>query len=241
MELAPLGYALVACLAAYIGGALFFVLKRALSIRYLIGFAAGVMLATAFFEMMPEAELKETLGPLLLGLGFFSLYFIEKIVTIHTCPERLCETHTLGWTALIGIAFESLIDGFAIAVGYIVSPLLGVTVAIAIIIHELPRGLSTVVIMKAAGYSSTRAILALSIDAVFTPIGALFVLLNVVPQLPMEYLLAFVAGAFIYIGASDLLPEAHRKFNIYVVLSVILGALLIYLLDGLLENFMPWH
>ena len=68
-------------------------------------------------------------------------------------------------------------------------------------------------------------IVALAVDAFFTPLGVLLAPLFPMSSLPI--ILAFAAGTFLYVGASDLLPEAHKKFNIYVVASVVLGAVVV--------------
>ena len=121
-----------------------------------------------------------------------------------------------------------LCDGLVIAAGYIINPILGITIAIAVIIHEIPRGFSTSIIMKSAKKSNKSTLVALAIDAFFTPIGVL--LAPIFPKSFLPIILAFAAGTFLYVGASDLLPEAHRKFNIYVVLSVILGGIIMAIL-----------
>ncbi|MFQ6135843.1 MAG: ZIP family metal transporter [Candidatus Hydrothermarchaeales archaeon] len=227
----PLLYAIIACLATIFGGLLPLYTKIGdIEVRYLLGFASGVMIATAFFEMIPEVKIHQ--NSLMLGIGFFSLYLIEKSVMIHSCPEPECDIHTVGWVAVLGIGIESLIDGIAIVAGYGIAPALGLVIAVAVVIHEIPRGFSTTVIMKNANYDQTRTLAALGIDSFLTPVGA--ILARFFPLQFFEAMIAFAAGTFIYIGASDLLPEAHVKFNIKVLLSVISGAILIPLLETLI-------
>lgn len=217
--------ALITSIAAIIGGLIPLHKKiKGLDFRYLIGFASGAMVAIAFFDMIPEIGSAHILA---LGLGFFVVYAIEKIAMIHACGEWECEIHTFGWTALIGISIESLIDGIAIGLGYVLSPTLGITIALAVFIHEIPRGFATTVIMKNANKGMTAILTALAIDAGFTPIGAIFS--SFFPQEMIFNLLAFAAGTFIYVGASDLLPNAHQRFNLWVVLSVLFGAAVIFL------------
>jgi zinc transporter ZupT len=128
----------------------------------------------------------------------------------------------LGWSALVGIALESLVDGIAIAIGYRTAPALGLFIALAIFIHEVPRGFATVIIMQRAGYGRVRIWLALLVDAGFAPLGIL--LSTMIPTSAVEPLIGFTAGFFLYLGASDLLPEAHRRFNQRVVLATLAGA-----------------
>lgn len=227
----PVLYSLITSIATIIGGLLpkapgF----RKLDFRYLVGFAAGAMISIAFFDIFHEIiELGEAAQQAIIwiAIGFFLVYLVEKFLLLHTCNEKECEQHSLGWPALIGIAAESLVDGIAIAIGYSVNPTLGVTIMLAVLAHEIPRGFTTTIIMKNAGKGNRGIWIALAIDAGFTPIGAL-----IGTQMPNSYFLAalgFVAGAFLYIGAADLLPEAHKKFNAKVIWSVLLGVLVIYL------------
>ncbi len=196
--------------------------------RYLLGFAAGVMLSVAFLEILPEMVAEGEGSFIFLAVGFFALYVVEKLVLVHSCPEGECDTTTtIGWTALIGIAAESLLDGVAIGIGFRLAPAVGLTIALAVLIHEFPRGFATAVIMRTAGYNMRRVWGALSIDALFTPLGVVLVLLGFFPEGFFVPLLAFAAGTFIYVGASDLLPEAHRTFNKWVIASVLLGVALI--------------
>jgi len=219
----PLFYALITSSATIVGGVLpMYTRLRHIEHRYLIAFAGGAMVAIALFDLIPEME---THNPVALLLGFFSIYLLEKLVLIHTCQEEECETHAMGGPALIGIAAESLIDGLAIAVGFRVAPALGLLVALAVFAHELPRGLTTTVIMQKAGYSRAKVWAALAIDAGFAPLGVL--LSGLIPTSAFDPLVGFTAGIFLYVGASDLLPEAHRRFNSRVVLATLAGGGLI--------------
>lgn len=224
-----LTYALIAALATILGGLLpMYTRIKRIKLSYLIGFASGVLISTAFFEMIPEIG-GEVFA---LGIGFFSLYFIEKLLMIHACGEKECKTHSIGWISVSGIGVHSLIDGVAIATGYAINPILGLVVALAVIVHEIPEGFSTTVIMKSAKYKNNKILLTLSIVGFLTPIGAL--LSGIIPPWLFKSVLAFSAGTFIYIGASDLLPEAHKRFDLKVILSVLLGAALIPVLEMLI-------
>jgi zinc transporter ZupT len=215
--------ALIAGAATILGGALaLYTGLKNVDLRYLAGFSAGVLISTALLVMLPEVK-----GSLwAAGLGFFFLYFFEKLTIIHACQERECpyKFHHVGWLPVSGLTLDNVVDGAGIAVGSILSPILGVTVALAVATHELPQGLSMAVIMKAK-YRGSKILIALFLAAMFTPLGALLSFL--IPEAVFEHILAFAAGTFIYIGASDLLPEAHEKFNLKVILSVLLGGLLI--------------
>ncbi len=225
----PFLYALVTVVATLVGGLLSLSGSFAkMDLRYLVAFAAGGLVSIAFFDMIPEGAGQHAS---LLAAGFFAIYLLEKLILIHTCGEAECETHTIGWVALIGIVAESLIDGLGIGAGYALNPGLGLGIAAAVFLHELPRGFSTAVIMRQAGYRQPLILLSLLADALPTPVGAL--LSGVFPDHAFQRIVAFAAGTFLYIGAGDLLPEAHRRFNMRVVLSLLLGAALVPLLSSL--------
>jgi len=220
-------YAFLSAGATILGGLLpIYTRVRNIEMRYMLAFASGLMISVAFFDMLPEAEIAANY--LFIGIGFFSLYVVEKLIIIHTCGEEECEVHSIGWVSVIGIAFESIIDGLAIAAGYSVQPVLGAVITLGVISHEIPRGFSTTIIMRNSNYSTRNTFIALFIDAFFTPLGVL--LAFVFPIKSFAAILALTAGTFLYIGASDLLPEAHKRFNIKVVLAVLLGVAVVLLL-----------
>lgn len=227
-------YALIASISSVIGGLLpIYTRLRNIRTNYLIGFAAGVLISTAVFEMLPEAVRESNVAVVNpLALGFFSLYLLEKSVMIHACKETECDVHTSGWIGMIGLGLESMLDGIAIAVGYITQPALGLIIAFAVAIHELPVGFSTSVIMMRSLFSRKNTLLALFLTSFLTVVGAL-----IAGFFPEEYfgeILAFTTGTFIYIGASDLLPHAHDRVNWTVVASVILGAAIVPLFEMVL-------
>jgi zinc transporter ZupT len=193
---------------------------------YLIGFAAGVLISTSMFEMLPEAlDITGFKLPITFALGFFSLYLAENAVMIHACKEAECDIHRAGWVGIIGLGLESILDGIAIAVGYITEPILGFFIAFAVAVHELPVGFSTSVIMLRSRYSNNQTLTALIFTSLLTVVGALMSGL-----IPLEYfgqILGFTAGTFIYIGASDLLPEASQRVDWTVVIMVLGGAALV--------------
>ena len=220
-------YAFIASISSVIGGLLpIYSRVRRIRPNYLIGFAAGVLISTAVFEILPEAINESNIGIVTpLAFGFFSLYLIEKSVMIHACKETECNVHTSGWVGVIGLGLESILDGIAIGVGYITEPALGLIIAFAVAVHELPVGFSTSIIMMRSNFSRKKTIVALFVTSFLTVGGALMA-----GFFPTQYfgpILAFTAGTFMYIGASDRLPHAHERVDWTVVMSVVSGALII--------------
>lgn len=229
----PVALAAVVAITTLFGGLLpLYTRLREIELRYLVGFAAGVMVSTAFFEIIPEVGRFSFISSGFLALGFFSLYALEKTILIHSCGESECEIHTpIGWVSLIGIGVESLVDGMAIAVGFKQSALLGLTIALAVAIHEIPRGFSTTVIMKNSDYKKPVIFGALALDSLLTPAGAVAGL--GFPAGFFSAVVAFTAGTFLYVGAADLLPGAHQRFNFAVISSVLAGGAVIPILGWL--------
>lgn len=215
--------AAVAGVSTLLGGALFLKTRlQDVGAHYLVAFAAGVLLSTAFFGMIPEAQ-----GNILVvGIGFLSFYLMEKLLLLHACPEGKCDYqyHEVGWLSVAGMSIDNFVDGAAIASGFLIDPALGMVIAVAVFAHELAHGVSTAIIMKPK-YAVRTTLLALLIASILTPIGAY--LSRFFPEAIFDNVLAFAAGTFLYIGASDLLPEAHEEFNWKVILVVLIGVLLI--------------
>jgi len=202
----------------------------AISARYVVAFASGVVIAAAMFEMIPEADVTHNWP--FLGIGFFMFYLLERVVMVHTCGENECEIKSVGWVTLAGMSADNFTDGIAIAVGYFTNPILGLFITIAVIVHEIPQSLTTTFVMKGGGYSVEKILATLFFGAILYPLGA--ALAGLFPSGVYLQMVALVAGEFIFIGAGELLPEAHKRFNIKVILSVILGAIFVSALELLL-------
>lgn len=202
------------------------------STRYIIGFAAGTMLGAVFFEMLPVLAPADSLY---IGVGFFFFYLLERLTMIHSCGEYECtsEVHRIGWLPIIGMASDNIIDGIGIAIAYAINPLTGIIVALSVIVHEVPQGITTNLLLKRNGQGKNAILLALGIESILYPIGAALSIF--VPAGPNTIILAIVTGDFLYIAASDLLPDAHKKFNIKVIFSVILGAVLVFAMESILK------
>ncbi len=194
--------------------------------RYIIALAAGMLLAAAFFHVLPEVDMKQNAS--FVALGFMTFYLLEKIMMIHACGESECHTHQIGPVAVVGMALDNVIDGAGLVVGYQINPFLGLAITIAVVLHEIPQGITSVMIMKEAGWKQSTMLWVLAAASLLYPIGALAA--GSIPDGFQQKMLAFIAGDFIYIGAGDLLPEAHRTFNWKVIALVIAGMALMMLL-----------
>jgi zinc transporter ZupT len=224
-------FALVAAAADILSGALALHPRfREISKRYAIAVASGIVVSAAFLELLPASDIQN--NAIFVVLGFFSFYLVEKIIMLHTCSEEECESHTMGWSSVVGMASDNLIDGVGIAIAYLTDPSFGLIVTIAVVVHEIPQGMASTVLMQKVGYSRRRILTILSFAGAAYPIGAL--ISAFIPSDLYVVIIAFVAGDFIYIGAADLLGEAHRRFNYKVVIATILGAIFFVVVETLI-------
>ncbi|MBI3398041.1 MAG: ZIP family metal transporter [Deltaproteobacteria bacterium] len=200
-------------------------------IRYIIAFAAGVVIATVLLDILPEANLKKDAW--ILALGFLCFYIIGKLTVLHSCGEMECERHSMNMVSIFGMAMDNIVDGIAITVGYLTNPHLGLIITVAVIIHEIPQDVTATLLMKNLGYSTKKMLFPILYAAISYPVGAYAAVY--IPSIFYEPIIAFVAGAFIYIGVGDLLLEAHKKFNIKVIMSVISGFIMVFTIEKFLH------
>lgn len=176
--------------------------------------AAGVLLASSFFHLIPEAYegIGGAAGVGALG-GFVFLYLFERFVTVHICETIGCHVHTVGLSALFGLSVHTFANGVALGAG-VVSGIGGV-VFLALAAHKLPEAFSLTAILLHEHYRRGQIVLMNLLFMSMIPLGAWAVWLwhqhgGQHDQI-VAWALAFSAGTFIHIAVSDLLPEVHRR------------------------------
>ena len=202
-----------------LGGSLIFTTKKSRERAILIAmpFGAGALLAAAFFDLLPEAfELGDPRTLLLWALGGFMLFFyLERSASwFHHHHEHDVEVKNAAQRRLIvfGDLMHNAIDGAAIGASFLVSPALGFITTLAVSAHEIPKELGTFALLLSRGWRDRTVILANIATALATIVAAVTVyLLGSVEQLPIAPLLAMTAGFFIYIAASDVIPDIHEQ------------------------------
>lgn len=181
---------------------------------YLVAFSAGSLIGASFFHLLPEVlEQEATLNVFISVLVGFSLFFVlERILRWHHCHDAECHTHEhLGWMNLIGDGIHNLIDGMVIFAAFAGGPALGISVTLSIILHEIPQEIGDFGVLLYSGFSRRRALMYNFLSACIAIIGVVIgFLLYTVNGSISTYLLPFAAGGFIYIAASDLIPEIHK-------------------------------
>jgi zinc transporter ZupT len=217
-------------------------LKNRDHMHRLLGFTAGVLLGLFAFHLLPEIfELVEQQGQAATGAmvalvgGFLLFHVIEKSILIHHTNEHEYETHKhphVGVASALALIGHSFMDGVAIGLGFQAGEAIGITVAIAVIAHDFSDGLNTVNLMLINKNKDKRAILFLVFDALAPILGALSTLLFQLPNDMLIVYLGFFAGFLLYIGASEILPEAHSKHSSYkTILLTILGAVFMFVIS----------
>jgi len=184
----------------------------------LVSFSAGSLMGGAFFHLLPESVgvyNGSLLGFVYVVVGFSIFLILERILRWHHCHDKECETHKhLGSINLIGDGVHNIIDGIIIFSAFSVSPAVGLPVTVSIILHELPQEIGDFGILLYSGFKKSKALIYNFITASVVFIGVLlgYLLLNRVEDLN-SFLLPFAAGGFLYIAASDLIPELHKENN----------------------------
>ena len=227
--ISPVALATAAVISTLGGGAL--ALRFRDRLHYLLGFTAGVLLGVVAFDLLPEIfslarehGFDPAASMIALVVGFLLFHSLEKFVLVHPAQEEHYSHHhhpNLGLASAAVLAAHSCMDGVAIGVGFQVSPLVGLTVAIAVIAHVFSDGLNTVAMMLRHRNSTRRALAMLAVDALAPLAGVLLTLAFAIPPFQLMVYLGFFAGFLLYIGVSDILPEAHSRAGPGVALKLI--------------------
>lgn len=233
-------YSLAIAGAILLGGVLpLFRHWHAQRLPIILSLAAGIMLGSAFFHLIPEAY--EMLGAQVgfyILLGFLFLYSFEKFVTVHICEALDCEVHHLGISASIGIAIHTLTNGVALGSGLLL-PGLGFVVFLAVSAHKAPEAFSLTSVLLHSGTRRSKIILVHFLNLLMIPLGAIlaFFFIRGENSLWIGRAIAFSAGTFLHISLSDLLPEVHKHshFKTYNYLAFVAGLAVMWLL----ENHLP--
>lgn len=182
---------------------------------YLVALAAGALLGGAFFHLIPEAFAEFPEAPIFVYVltGFILFFMIEKVLHWRHCHKEHCEIHTFAYTSLIGDSVHNFIDGLVIAAGFMVNPALGITTTVAIALHEIPQEIGDFGVLVHGGFKKTKALFYNFLTAVTAVIGGIVGYFVSNPTF-LSFLLPFTAGGFIYISASDLIPEIRKEISI---------------------------
>ena len=194
------------------GGATALRLHREL--KTAIALSGGIVVAVALFDLIPEAL--EAVGDehrvmALVGLGFVVFFVAERYLVLHHRdePEEARAHGQVGAIGASALAFHTFTDGLGIGLAFGLDTGTGLLVLLAVISHDFADGLNAVTFILRQGGTRRLAFRWLTLVAVAPLFGAATGAAIDVSEETLGYLLALYAGVFLYIGATDLLPEAH--------------------------------
>jgi len=228
--------AFATCCSTLLGGT--FALRLRDRLHLILGFSAGAVIGVAFFDLMPEAiELitkthDSAFATSIIALGFALYLVVDRLVVLHRHHEDESHEHAhteRGRWGASTLSLHSFLDGVGIGLAFKVSPAIGLVVAAAVLAHDFSDGINTVNMILKNGGERRRAFRWLLVDALAPVAGVLVTLLFTVSESQLGILIALFSGFFLYIGASDLLPESHHAHPMrWTTISTILGMIVIY-------------
>jgi zinc and cadmium transporter len=208
----------------------------------LIGFSAGALIGSAFLHILPEAlagraEDQAVYSWVILGIVIF--FLMERYLYWRHCHEGGCEIHAFSYLNLVGDGLHNFIDGIAIAAAFIVSRNLGLVTTVAIILHEIPQELSDFGVLVYGGFSKKKALFYNFVSALTAMLGAVTgYFISGLALGSLNFILPLTAGGFIYIAASDLIPQIHKEKDLerssWAFVAFLLGIILMALFKFLL-------
>jgi len=235
-------FSILTFLSTLLGGLV--ALKYKNKIHLILGFTAGVLLSVVVFEIFPEIiHLVTTISvnpiyPMIaLITGFMMFHILEKLLVMHYGHEEHYHEHKhpiVGIASGLAVAAHAFLDGVGIGLGFQISATIGTFVALAVIAHDFSDGLNTVTIALLNKNTQNKAILLLLLVAVAPVLGIFSTqFFTLAPTVLLLYL-GYFSGFLLYIGASDILPEAHSKHSsISTILMTIAGIVLIFIVSFL--------
>jgi zinc and cadmium transporter len=210
---------------------------------YLVALSAGSLLSGAFLHLLPEAAETAPVSSLfnITLLSFILFFLIEKLIHWQHCHQINCAEHSFGYMSLIGDLIHNFIDGLIIAVSFISGTSIGLVSTLAIALHEIPQEIGDFAVLIHSGFSKKKALLLNFLISLTALLGAIIgYLFSVQTTAISSSLLPMAAGSFIYIAASDLIPEIRKhtesEKGITTFFFFILGILLMYLLGVLIKE-----
>jgi zinc and cadmium transporter len=191
----------------------------------LVAFSAGSILGAAYFDLLPEAiEFfeQESVVFIYITLGFVSFFFLERFIYwYHGHPHEAdisaeladrAATKSFAYLNLIGDGIHNFVDGMVIAASFLIGFSVGLATTVAVILHELPQEMGDYGILVYAGFKRGKAMLLNFVVALIVVLGGISAVFFIETIEALSGLLiALAAGGFIYLAASELIPELHGE------------------------------
>lgn len=233
----PIVLSITTFFSTFVGG--LFAIHHKDNLHRILGYTAGVILGVVAFDLLPEIfkSLGQTgLDPvwpmLALVTGFLLFHVIEKSILLHHSQEQEYGAHHhphVGVASALALSGHSFLDGVGIGLGFQVNVTIGLAVAFAVIAHDFSDGINTVSLMTLHKNNQKRTYKMLLLDATTPVLGAASTLLFHISDRTLILYLGFFAGFLLYIGASEILPEAHSKHSSYGTIAMtVLGVVFMF-------------
>ena len=229
---------ILASIAAFGGGIIALHFRDKLHI--ILGLSAGTVIGAALFDLIPES-----IGILsgvrsagyvttITALGFFIYLIMDRVFSFHNHTDEheteFAHSHG-GYLGAASFCLHSLIDGLAIGFAFQASATVGTVVTVAVIAHRFSDGINTIGFILRHHGNNRRALTWLTLVAMAPIVGAVAAQFINISLSALAILLALFAGFFLYIGASDLIPEGHHSHSkALTTIMTILGAALLYMM-----------
>ena len=215
-----------------LGGAVALRLRHELTT--LIALTGGIVVGVALFDVLPEAfdavGNSDRVGALV-GAGFLFFFLAERALVLHhrDDPEQARGHAQVGALGAAGLSLHSFIDGLGIGLAFGLNTTTGLLVFLAVLSHDFADGMNTVSFILSQTDDRRKAIRWLAVDSIAPLAGAIVGVSLQVSAETLGYLLALYAGFFLYMGATDLLPEAHQHPSRFRVALTTAGFVAVFL------------
>lgn len=226
-------FGLATVVATFLGG--LFAIKRRDRLHLILGFSAGAVIGVAFFDLLPEAlELAGARYSLatvsaVVGVGLMLYMLLSRIVLLHPHSEDCDVDAHQGRLGAASLSIHSFLDGIGIGLAFQVSASVGIIVAAAVLAHDFSDGINTVGLVLRHKGEVQQARGWLLVDALAPLVGVCVTLFFHLGEQSLGLVLALFCGFFLYIGASDLLPESHHNHPTAATsLMTVLGAAVVF-------------
>ena len=215
-------------------------------LHLILGFSAGAVIGVAFFDLLPEAielggkHYEPSFITSIAAFAFLAYLIIDRFVVLHAHadeeghpPASAEAVRAGGPRAVFGagsLSIHSFLDGVGIGFAFQVSPEVGAIVTAAVLTHDFSDGINTVNLVLKNGGSRQKAFRWLLVDAIAPVVGIASTFFFTVTESTLGLILAAFCGFFLYIGASDLLPESHHRHpTLWTTAATALGIGILYL------------
>jgi ZIP family zinc transporter len=210
-------------------------------LHLILGFSAGAVVGVAFFDLLPEAirltqsNRSPDLPMVFVAAGFLFYLLLDRIALLHAAGQENGHgdhghSHApRGGLGALTLVAHSVLDGLAIGFAFQISNAVGAAVAVAVLTHDFSDGINTMNVVLKNGGTRSEGLRWLLADAIAPALGIVAAFFVRLPADAFGMVLALFAGLFLYLGASDLVPESHHAHPKFLTTAMtVLGAALIY-------------